>query len=429
MTRVLVVNLYYPPHHLGGYEASCADVVERLADRGHELAVLASNSRPTGVADPPGERDGRVPVWRDLTAYVEDGELLSPPVLRRWGIERANQRALRQAIRRHRPDVISAWQIGGLSLGLLTTIAASDIPVTYAVCDDWLSYSFELDAWNRLFRRMPKAAARAIGAVLRVPTTTPDLGRTGPFLFVSELTRERAGRYSPWTIEGSVVVHSGIDTRAFPPMPPASILDARRTWGGRLLYAGRYDPRKGIETVIRALGHLDGEVLEVHGLGSPTEQRRLEAVATDVGVRDRVEFASSRRDQLADRYRAADLVVFPSEWEEPFGLVPLEAMASGAPVAGTGMGGSGRFLIDGVNCVRFRPADPADLAAAVRRVSDDAAFRARLVTAGLRTAAVFDVERLADDFEAWHTAAAEHYAHGRPAERVVDLDGLEGSDA
>jgi glycosyltransferase involved in cell wall biosynthesis len=417
VTRVLVLNLYYPPHHLGGYEASCADVMRRLSERGHDVAVLTSSVRPPGAVDPEGERDGPVPVWRDLTAYVDDGRLLSPPVAERWRIERWNQRALRRAIDRHRPEVISVWQMGGLSLGLLTTIIRRRLPVTYAVCDDWLSYSLELDAWNRLFRRLPRPLVRLAEAVLRAPATLPDLATSGPFLFVSELTRQRAAKYGAWPVDDSAIVHSGIDRASFSSPGERS----REQWGGRLLYAGRYDPRKGIETAIRALGHLEDAVLVVRALGDPAEQQRLEALTDELGLRARVEFGACARGELAARYRAADLVVFPSEWEEPFGLVPLEAMACGVPVAGTGVGGSGQFLLDGVNCVRFRPGDPLDLAAAVRRVADDAALRAELVAGGLRTAEVFDVERLADEFEAWHAAAADRFAHGRPPERAIDL--------
>jgi glycosyltransferase involved in cell wall biosynthesis len=241
----------------------------------------------------------------------------------------------------------------------------------------------------------------------------PDLGRTGPFLFVSDLTRERSRRYAPWSMDDTAVVHSGIDTTSFgSPRGP-------RPWRGQLLYAGRYDPRKGIETAVRALVEpgLEDVELEICAVGDVTEKARIEAVVAELGLHGRVRFTSSPREALAEHYRAADLVVFPSDWEEPFGLVPLEAMACGTPVAATGAGGSGRFCLDGVNCVRFRPGDPADLAAAVQRVAGDAALRADIRAAGVRTAAAFDVEHLADAFEAWYEAAASGYPAGRPAER------------
>jgi glycogen(starch) synthase len=415
VSRVLVVNLFYPPHHLGGYEGSCRDVAERLAARGHDVAVLTSSVRTDGVEDPPGERDGRVGgvrVWRDLTAYlVRDGAVWRPTAFERLRIERRNQAVLRAALDEHRPDVVSVWQLGGLSLGLVPTLVGRGIPLVLSVCDDWLSYGLVLDAWQRAVQRLPRPVRRVVGAVARVPTALPDLGRVGPVLFVSDVTRERARRYSPWDLADTAVVHSGIDTRAFgSPRPP-------KPWGGRLLYAGRYDPRKGIDTAIRCLTLLDGEVLDVCGVGDEAERARLQDLVGDLGLHKRVRFGSATRDELADRYREADLVLFTSEWEEPFGLVPLEAMACGTPVAATGVGGSGRFCVDGLNCVRFTPGDAGDLAAAVRRVAADEALRDRIRAGGLRTAAAFDVDHLADTFEAWHAAAVSGFAHGRPAER------------
>jgi glycogen(starch) synthase len=412
VTRVLAIGLHYPPHHVGGYEVSCRDVMERLAERGHEVAVLTSTIRRPGVADPPGEREGRVPVWRDVVAWYRDDQLWAPVWWRRWGIERSNQRALRAALDRHRPDVVAAWQVGGMSLGLLATVARRRIPIVYGLSDDWLSYGLELDAWNRLFRRLPTPLVRLASSVLRVPTALPDLGRTGPFLFISEVTRGRAACYSPWSMDDTGLVYSGIDRRLFD--GPG---DRRPPGTGRLLYVGRYDPRKGIEATIRAMPLLDGWTLEIQGTGDVVERARLEGLCDELGVRERVEFGTVARSELPDRYRAADVCVFPSEWEEPFGLVPVEAMACGTPVVGTGVGGSGEFLLDGWNCVRFTPGDPVDLARAVRVVADDDELRARLVAAGARTADYFDVDRLTDAYEAWHTAAAEGLAAGRPASR------------
>jgi glycosyltransferase involved in cell wall biosynthesis len=132
------------------------------------------------------------------------------------------------------------------------------------------------------------------------------------------------------------------------------------------------------------------------------------------------------RGELRDRYTSADVLVFPTEWDEPFGLVPVEAMACGVPVVATGTGGSGEFLLDGLNCVLFPPGDSAGLADAVTRIAGDAALRARLVDRGFATAAELSVDRLADVFEEWHRAAADHFREGQPSEQAPLLDRIQG---
>jgi len=423
LTRILAIGLQYPPHHTGGYEVSCHDVVVRLSERGHQVEVLTSDLRRPGVEDPEDDHTGPVLVHRDLKAWFRDDDLYAPGRLERLRWERANQKALERVLDRFRPQVVSAWQVGGLSLGLLTTIASRGIPIVHAISDDWLSYAPELDAWSRMFRRLPAGVARASGGLLGVSTTVPDLGRTGPFLFISEVTRRRAAQYAPWSMDDTSIIYSGIDCRLF--RPPATPRDER--WGGRLLYVGRYDPRKGIETAIRALTHLESETLEVQGTGDASELARLLAIAEELGVRERVSFEAVPRAELVGRYAAADALIFPSEWEEPFGLVPVEAMACGTPVVATGVGGSGEFLLDPGNCVRFRPGDPADLARAVRRLADDGRLRRSLVDRGFETARYFDVDRLTDCLEAWLTGAATGYRDGRPDERRFRLDGIDGS--
>src|SRR5262249_8139690 len=145
--------------------------------------------------------------------------------------------------------------------------------------------------------------------------------------------------------------------------------------------------------------------LQCFGRGADHERARLRELAATLGIGARVEFGSLERDELAARYRAADAVVFPSEWPEPFGLVPLEAMACGTPVVASGVRGSGEFLRDGENCVRFRPRDERALASAIMRVLGDADLRRIIVKGGYETAREFDVDRLADTLEEWHVAA------------------------
>src|SRR5205814_5233900 len=77
MTRILVITNMYPPHHFGGYELSCRDVVERWRARGHEVAVLTTSMRLPDVAD---DADADATVRRELRFYWDDHALVTPSI-------------------------------------------------------------------------------------------------------------------------------------------------------------------------------------------------------------------------------------------------------------------------------------------------------------------------------------------------------------
>jgi glycosyltransferase involved in cell wall biosynthesis len=212
------------------------------------------------------------------------------------------------------------------------------------------------------------------------------------------------------------VVYSGIDSADFPQAP--LVERAARPWRWRLLSVGRIDPRKGVDTVIRSLPHLPEEAtLSVLGRGDPRHIGELHQLVDELGLTDRVRFDVIERHELRRRYEEADALIFPPTWSEPFGLIPVEAMACGTPVVATGTGGSAEFLADRHNCLVFPPGDPVLLAAAVCRLADDRALRVRLVQAGLATASELTVDRLAEVLEAWHLAAADRFRDGPPSDR------------
>lgn len=409
--RILLLTNMYPPHHYGGYEQICRDVVERFRRGGHEVHVLTTTWKVPGVPDSPDEVD----IHRELSFYWDDHRLLSPPPLERLRRERHNHRVLDRMIATVQPDVVSIWHMGSMSLGLLTDLGRRGLPMVFVIADDWLIYGPRLDAWSRMFTER-RQLGRIVESVTRTPALLPDLGRLGTFCFVSETTRRRAQTASRWTFPDAVVSPHGIDRADFPPLaaPPPD-----RDWQGNLLYVGRIDERKGISTVVDALALLPDTTLTVLGRGDNDYLSKLRAHAADTGVLDRITFDVVERHELAARYAASDAVVFPSIWDEPFGLVPLEAMACGTPVIGTGVGGSGEFMADGVNSVLFPARDSAALKEAVCRLATDPALRRRVVSGGLRTADTLTSDALADDLERWHLGAIDGFAHGRPSPRPL----------
>ena len=155
-----------------------------------------------------------------------------------------------------------------------------------------------------------------------------------------------------------------------------------------VLYVGRFDPRKGIETLVRAVGrpevrqHSDFKLMIVGGsrLGQSdgNERERIEEIVRELDLGDRTEFLG-RLDhtQLPTYYAAADVCVVPSHYE-PFGLVAIEAMASGTPVVASDVGGL-QFTVVPEETGLLAPAqDEAAFANAISRILADPTWQEAL---------------------------------------------------
>src|SRR5204862_4190777 len=146
-------------------------------------------------------------------------------------------------------------------------------------------------------------------------------------------------------------------------------------WGWRMLYAGRISPEKGVDVAVAALDALPEASLVLAGRGDTVPEH------------PRLTVTESAPDELASVYAAADCVLFPVVWPEPWGLVPLEAMSVGRPVIATGTGGSREYLRHELNCLLYEPRDSSQaLADAVHRLAGDEALRLRIREHGFETA-------------------------------------------
>jgi glycosyltransferase involved in cell wall biosynthesis len=372
--RVLTVGNMYPPHHFGGYEQVWASAVNHLRGRGHEVRVLAVDYRHPDQED--GEESG---VFRTLRWYWKNHDFATLPYRERLKVERHNQRELERQLGEFRPDVVSFWSMGGMSHSLIEQVRRRRLPIVCFVHDEWLVYGRGTDQWTRMFRaRRYRPAAPVIHALTGIPTVVR-YGAAGRYVFVSDFVRQRILQ-SGLELPDTAVSHSGI-------APLFSAPARAHQWQWRLVYVGRLHPDKGIEDAVRSLEHLPEQAaLTFVGNWDPRDEAVLDGLIRELGLERRVTMLGRLRpEELAEVYRRFDALLFPVRWNEPWGLVPLEAMACGCPVIATARGGSAEYLRGGENCLLVPAADPLALAEAVHRLAADPPLRERLREAGLAT--------------------------------------------
>lgn len=193
--------------------------------------------------------------------------------------------------------------------------------------------------------------------------------------------REQFKQYYDFSGSNLTVIPPGVDIARFYPIPK----DEARGYLNRpvdnrlILFVGRIQPLKGIDTLIEAIASLKrrgiikedchicllvigGELASDNAVKTRPEMARLQKLATELGITDSITFLGKQdQDTLPYYYSAADAVVVPSHYES-FGLVALEAMACGTPVVASDTGGLSYLIQDGQTGFHVPTADSEALA-------------------------------------------------------------------
>ncbi|MBC5805838.1 MAG: glycosyl transferase [Candidatus Eremiobacter antarcticus] len=215
------------------------------------------------------------------------------------------------------------------------------------------------------------------------------------------------------------VVPCGVDLALFTPEGPAE----QKTAGRRIVVLSRLVERKGIADVVEALADVPEAELVIAGgpplarLGDDPEAQRLRKRASDCGVADRVHFRGRvDRQDVPALLRSADVVACVP-WYEPFGIVPLEAMACGIPVVASAVGGLIDTVVHGVTGLHVPPKAPQPLANALQSLLADEERRAHLGRNGAaRARARYGWPRIArDTLEIYESLLAKRTARAYEA--------------
>jgi len=390
--KILVISNLYPPDVLGGYEILCAQVVAQLRERGHTVRVLTTGGD--------GPDDGAAD--RRLRLYVPFGQPAGLMRGRRFATSRHNHRVTAAVIREWQPDRVFIWSQLRLTLGAARAAEQSGVPVSYTLNDEHLAGYLGAKLEPTLGGIARWAVDRTVfrhltdrGIAMRQVTCISEALKGNLVRAGLPLTHAR-------------VIHQGIPVSRFPARLSRPPLSAPV----RVLYAGQLHAYKGVHTVIEASARVgqrlgpDAITLTIAGEGGPDYRRRLDALAAESGIA--VRFAGRvPHAELPAVYRAHDVFVFPSIWQEPFGLTHLEAMASGTPVVSTIEGGPAEFLCDNDNALVFRAGEADHLAWQITRLVATPGLGARLSErARTMIEQRFTMERYVADLEAFLEAAA-----------------------
>lgn len=205
-------------------------------------------------------------------------------------------------------------------------------------------------------------------------------------IFVSEFTRQQWLSLFPW-LQNTHAIPNGADEALFHPRPKAEV---RTTVVTEVLYVGRLQPEKGVHVLIDAMRVLQERNVDVvcrvvgsaiFGGNKPTPYVNSLLKASPTNVR----FEGRRSAQrIAEEYRAADILCCPSIWQEPFGNVNIEAMASAIPVVATRVGGIPEIAADG-GVLLVEPGSVVGLADALQKLIEDKELRITVAEKGLRS--------------------------------------------
>jgi glycosyltransferase involved in cell wall biosynthesis len=408
--RILTISNLYPPVVEGGYEARCAATMARLSEE-HDIYVLTSTLKRDGCASDPR-------VLRELP-FLPHGKrsVLRAPVAAARGME-----VMRRTLDELQPDLIFVWNGVGIPHAALRVAELSGIPIAYSVGEHWFGHMYKSDPYVRYLLPGQRGTRAAWGRVVRLLNHLPSL-QVDPFApaqaaicWNSEATRRLCGipgALSP-TLES--VIYPGV------PEPERwTRLDRNPRIRPTIAFVGRVEEEKGPEVAYRALARLKSAHgiearLVLAGRCEPEMRASLDALALELGIGDDVQLLGALdKDGVGRVLERAHVLVVPSVWEEPFGLVLLEGALARVPVVASRSGGMPEALEDGSEALFFPIGDAnacADALAASLDHSSNPGATATRVEAAFHKAEELSFERYVGQMGQFVTEAHASFSVG-----------------
>lgn len=371
MKVLMVSETYYP--YIGGISEHILHLSKELKSRGHDVRVLTSRFGKDEPDDPGVIRVCRGFLIRANKSYSRLTVGLRP------------SKKVKQVLESEAPDVVHIH--GSLALTLPVLAIRHSRAVNVMTFHAGHNHS--------------------VGYLLFKPLLLPYFRKLYGLIAVSEVARASMAKYFPgryWLIP------NGVDTETFSPDCPPLPQFANHP-GPKILFMGRFEPRKGLPYLLRALPHIKRELPEVLLIivgSGPFEAPYRRMVVKELA--QNVLFVGACQGKVrASFYASCDLFCSPSIGNESFGITILEAMASGRPVVASDIPAFHSVLEDGKEGLFFRPRDPKDLAQKCLRILKDPGLKVWMGQLGRRKALEYSWPKVASQVEALYLELLSGY--------------------
>ena len=379
MTRVALLPSAYPPA-VGGVEELTRHLALSLVAAGDEVEVwtlLGDDSAPETVE----VRDGLVVRRFPMPLPARSASKVSLTLTTGW----RTMRSLRRAVATFRPDVLHVQCFGPNGAYATALARLCRVPLVVTLQGETVMDDSDIFETSQSLRAALRAGLRTAAAVTGCSQFTLD---------------DAVVRFGLPAGQGRVIFNGVAPTRDAG--SPAVDLPSPLGSVPYVLALGRVVDKKGFDLLLAGYVAMDPTArvadLVIAGTGNALE--RLEALAEESGVGDRIHFVGRlSREQVAAAMAGAELFVMPSRLE-PFGIVLLEAWRAATAVLATDRGGPPEFVRDGEDGLLVDPFDTVAVAEALGRVLSDDALRRSLAAAGHARVEEFFWPAIAEDYRA-----------------------------
>ncbi|MBD8807675.1 MULTISPECIES: glycosyltransferase family 4 protein [Pseudomonas syringae group] len=393
--KILFISSLYAPDIGGGAEIILQRTVEGLQKRGHSVAVLATTDQPglhmTAVNQIKVYRAGLHNLYWHFTAQ-RPGRLIRLGWHLRDRYNVGMREYVSQVMEMERPDLVVCHNLTGWSVSAWDEITASGRPIVQVLHDLYL-----LCPSSTMFKKGHSCQRQCVMCKQFRKGHDERSAQVSTVVGVSQYMLDTLQAQGYFKGAKGYVVHNASPIPMA--LPQQRIIDPQTAEPTnaplRFGYLGTLSDSKGVGWLIDQFQHLPfNATLQIAGRGQINDEKRFKAMVTSPNI----SFVGYQKPETF--YNQIDVAVVPSIWNEPFGMVAVEACAYSRPVIASRMGGLTEIIQDQLNGLLCSPDDPDSLGLAMLKLHQQPSLLARLsAQARNSVASLLNLDLMLDQYE------------------------------